>query len=191
MIGFAFSVIMGAKRLASVAFSFLRGLPPLALLSLALAMFAGVQTWRVSGVGKQRDVAAMQVRVMTTVLRETDRRIRDASQRATDAARANKTRVEARQETAREESDVRLETIRADYRARTDAYARRMRATQAAGRDAGGGNMPVTPDPAPSDNGPGDATIMVTRTDLEICTDNTARVEAAHDWAKGLNDGQN
>jgi len=56
---------------------------------------------------------------------------------------------------------------------------------------SGGADSAADDNGSASDNGPGSPAIVdaiaITESDLLICTDNTARLVAAHDWANSLN----
>lgn len=87
-----------------------------------------------------------------------------------------------------ERTDHAKDRLLADARARAADFARRNRLLQAAG---GASCRPAAPgqDDAPQDpDRPGDAAemVIVPRNDFDTLTENSIRLEAAHDWAKAL-----
>lgn len=110
---------------------------------------------------------------------------------ASDTARANalaaKTAQEQRDERNRENHDHAYRESLTDARRRTDAYARAHRVSGQATTDLGSSGGPDLPRPAfgaQEPDGAGDATVMVaiSRADLDICTENSTRLQNAHDW---------
>lgn len=171
-------LIGGAGKLIQGLFAFLRTLPPAVLGLLAVALFAGVQTYRVDHISKQRDLAVMQVRRMTYVLNESRLRIERAGAKAKAAADA----TNAINETRREKANAALQSLADDYRARTDAYVRRMRFSTTNLRYPS--VLPLTPeDPKVPDSPDQTADIPISRVDLDILVENTARLKNAHEWA--------
>lgn len=108
-----------------------------------------------------------------------------AAQKAAEAkAIAAKLAQEAKDEQRRKDADNALKQDMLDDRRRTDAYASRMR--YKAPRSAPSGtDLPSTPEATSISDGPGDFAELVgiTRTDLDLCTVNSRRLQNAHDWA--------
>lgn len=109
-----------------------------------------------------------------------------ASEANEQAQREQVAKLEAKLTDAAKESANVESQIRVVYRDRTAAYADRMRAE--GGLRCGETRSPGQDQPAPVDNGTREEAILVSRTDLEILAENTARLEAAHRWAKTLLD---
>lgn len=110
-----------------------------------------------------------------------------AAQKEAEAnAIAAKLAQEAKDEQRRKDADNALKQDMADDRRRADAYANRMRC-QAPRSAPSGANLPSATEAPQVDNGPGDFAELVgiTRTDFNVCTVNSRRLQNAHDWAVG------
>ncbi len=84
------------------------------------------------------------------------------------------------------EKDREYDQALASARAAAADYVRRMR-SQAALRAAGRTDLPGHPAGPEVDNGHGaDAFVPVTLDDLDICAENSVRLQNAHDWAEAL-----
>lgn len=105
---------------------------------------------------------------------------------ATAKAIAAKLTTEATYRVKAEKTDAEYQTALARAQRASDAY--RMRAQIP--RGASSGTSTPTDDHGPgSPDRPGPSTelVAVTRDDFEIMVENSVRLEAAHDWAKTLN----
>lgn len=101
----------------------------------------------------------------------------EATRIATEAKRA----TEAKQEAARKEADDKLETARSDASRRLAEWMRR----QAVGGPQRRADLPGTTETAQVDHGAGSDAYVVGTADLEICTENTVRLQNARKWALG------
>ena len=114
--------------------------------------------------------------------------------RAGDAAR-----FEAAQTMANAQQQARIDALNQDYRRRRDEteqrtadLARDYRARVlriAAGTDHSGGGTGIAlpaAGPAPGTDRPGGDSLVLARTDALTCAENSARLQAAHEWATGL-----
>lgn len=148
----------------------------------ALAMFAGVQTWRVSSL--KGDVAACGAG------READRAaVALAQAEAHERAVAARMAAQERYQQQAEQSNARENELRADLRDIGERFIAANRVRPQAASGAGGGTVAPASD---SDSGvpagmPADA-VMVAASDVRACTDAVAYGIAAHDWAAGLNE---
>lgn len=134
-------------------------------------------------VKSQNTALRAQVKAEQSAHLATKSNFRAAMAQAVADASENKRRVEAAQETARKESDERLETIRADYRRRTDAYVARMRQRGPVARNPGSTNLPGTPEAPKVPDGPDqDAFVLVSRPDLDALVENTAKLIEARNY---------
>jgi len=102
-----------------------------------------------------------------------------AQAKAEAAWQAEITRVQTENRRLNDEADRKAESARADYAARVLQLP--TADSGLSGRDA----LPGAGSP-PRRDGPGDDSILLARADAMICADNTARLQAAHDWALGL-----
>ena len=114
--------------------------------------------------------------------------MRAASDANAKAQLAQKAAYEANSRKQAHDADQHLAALAGDYDARLAAYIRadRVRRGQASVSPAGG----PTEDHGTqgSDRSGGTSQLVeVTPDDLRICTTNTARLKAVHDWAAGLN----
>ena len=146
----------------------------------ALALIAGlcVQNRLLSG---QRDVA------------------RAAMMQARTSHEADLARIRAAQALLNARHLADIDAMKTDYRRRQDDtdrqpdslraayYNRVLRIAPARADQAGGGTiaMPGAVPAQSTDRSGGDA-ILLARSDALICATNTARLQTAHDWAKGL-----
>lgn len=141
--------------------------------------------------------ALLLVLVVTALLLHTARSERDA---AIAGRKADRAAYVAAQETARSNAlaaaakkdaenvrkanaaDARYADLIAQYRANSLHYSAAQSAT-------GHANLPATGQTAESANGPGglaivpQGNVLIPQADVLICADNTARLQAAHEWA--------
>jgi hypothetical protein len=106
----------------------------------------------------------------------------EAQLEATRASLLAKQTKEAEQEAARKEANNALETARRNAHAQLSDWMRR----QTVARYSGRADLPATAGATVVDNGPDRAAFMVETQDLNICTDNTTRLQNAQEWAKLL-----
>ena len=146
----------------------------------ALIMMAGLAAALALTRGRLAD-ARTELR-MEKALHETDIANFKAAQASADAIwQTEVTRIQTENRRLNDEADRRADAGRADYAARV------MR-LPAAAADAGLSGDTALPGAgsAPSLDGPGGDSILLARADALICADNTARLQAAHEWALGL-----
>lgn len=96
--------------------------------------------------------------------------------------------TEARYRAKAEKTDVEYrETLQGALRA-ADRYAAANRVPAHCARSPGTALAPAEGDDPPRDNGPGETAelVAITREDFDALTENTIRLQAAHDWATGL-----
>lgn len=166
----------------------------------ALVAFAA-WAWRADSLRGQHLIALRQCRAEAAQQAETFQR---ALRSATDLANAARIRKEAEYDAARDASDDALADLRERYRAlllrkaATDrspaASADLPRPARAARGTDGAGADPLLPDRHPT----GDATgsdaplpvnsMVIGMEDAFICADNSARLQAARQWAEKLRD---
>lgn len=121
-------------------------------------------------------------------LRRADREAyANAQAQAALIAQAALRSAETRSKEKAVEADVRHETALADARRRASAYIDRMR-LQAAARPSSAAIASAQGGGAQSAGRTGAASDMVaiSAADIDVCTINTARLEAAREWALGL-----
>ena len=108
-----------------------------------------------------------------------------AQREATAKAIAARKAEEARHIQRAERIDREADTLKADYRARTDGYVSRMRcpSNQASGTVATSPNQDTG---SADSSGGAPELVAVIADDLRICADNTGRLEKAREWALGL-----
>lgn len=162
-------------------FVFLRHYWPQAIAVLAFALlgiFAMVQTFR-----HQSAVAELETERLG---RASDRKdYQRAQAEATANALSDKMKKEAEYAAKADEADARYTDLSGQYRAAVLRY-------QAAQRAAGGTDLPRAPDATQGADEPGGGAvipagdILIPQADALICAENTARLQAAHDWALSL-----
>lgn len=88
-------------------------------------------------------------------------------------------RVQTENRRKNDEADRRVDAARTDYAARVMRLPTAPRADPglSSSREVPGAGVPARAD------GPGGDTVLLARSDAMICATNTARLEAAHDWA--------
>lgn len=146
-------------------------------------------TWRIDGLRGQHLAALARCRAQAAQQAEA---FAHARQSAADLANAAKTRKEAEYAAARDASDDALADLRGRYRALL------LRAAAADRHPAAGADLPR---PADSARGPDGTradpllpqgedgrTMVIDISDSLICADNTARLQAARQWAGTLPD---
>ncbi len=111
-----------------------------------------------------------------------------AQEQAERTALAARAAYQAQLKEQAHEADLDLAAARRAGDARLAAYAAAHRLRPDRAGDAGQAAAAAHDSGAPGDQRPGAAPDMVavSLADLRICTDNTLRLEAAHEWAKGL-----
>lgn len=151
-------------------------------LALVLLLALGVQTARLNIRTGQRDDYKLANETMKKAY---------AAAEATASAKAiaAKLGAEAGYRVKAEKTDAEYQTALARAQRASDAYAERMRA-QVAGSAPRGATAPADGRGPTSPDGPGaDAELVaVTRDDFDILVENSVRLEAAHNWAKTLNE---
>ena len=166
----------------------------LALIALAFAIvlaLLGVQTTRLEGMKLWPiHIEGWKPRALRD---EADLdRIKQAQAAAAVAAKQAKLAQEALYNQLAEKADEKLEAARRDAMADAERYiaAHRVR-SQAAGGSTGRTATAAEDRSTASGNSAGSAPILdevtVSADDIRICTSNTSRLEAVHDWAVGLN----
>lgn len=132
-------------------------------------------------------VKARQVEHLTQTIAQ----FRDAQAKATQAAQDALHKQEAAYQAKAKEADDEYRTSLADARARADAY---IRSHSVVGlRADGAGAARATPAAAEGDtsgspdrSSPAPDMVVVSAGDIQVCTINTQRLQAAHDWAVTL-----
>lgn len=121
-------------------------------------------------------------------LAERSRAYVEAQRQAAIKAEGWRVATEAKYRTEAERADNEYQVALTDAlrRARLYAAANRVR-SEAVGSASIGTIARATGDSAGSADGPGQEAVVVASEDVEICTINTARLEAAREWARGLN----
>jgi hypothetical protein len=179
-IGGGAAALIFVPGLLQTVLAFARNLSPLALAIAALTLLAGIQSWRVASWQKQ--TRAEQAAHVATKANFRNA-MADAVRRAIDAKRA----TEARYAELKKDADNDLDTLADTYRARTNAYVARMRTAQAAASHSRRTDLPVVPanpqKPIRSDQ---DTFVLIPRQDLDILTENQARLVNAQAWVSGL-----
>lgn len=109
---------------------------------------------------------------------------------AQDAAKAQaiaaKMAAEARYRVEAERADNEYQTALARAQRASDAYAARMRPQTTSGASGPASPAPPGDSPQSPDRSRQDA-VLVGRDDFDILVENSVRLEAAHNWAKTLN----
>lgn len=105
---------------------------------------------------------------------------RDAQVRAAADWRAEVAGIQRTNRRLNDAADRKADITRAAYAARV----LRLPPAPADSGSSGGGSLPIAELSARTDRS-GGAAILLDRTDALICATNTARLEAAHDWAAG------
>lgn len=149
------------------------------LIGLALLLAAlGIQQLRVTGL--QSSLSAERSG------RLADRKEYERAQlEATAKAFAAKIKKEAEYEAEREKADTAAADLGKQYRSAVLRY-------QAAQRAGSGANLPQPAEAAARPDGPDRSSVlpvgqlMIPQADALICADNTAKLEAARDWALSL-----
>ena len=180
MIGLVLRVLGWARAALQAAFALVLRYPMQAALIASVAL-AGWQTWQLATCKQSLQVARAEH--AATVARYTE-----AQRNAAIKARAAREATEARYATHAKETDLAHETEleRALAAARRYAATNRVRA-EAVGSASIGATASATGDSAGSADGPGQEAVVVTGSDVEICTINTVRLESVRAWALGLN----
>ena len=144
----------------------------------ALALLLIVQTFRLQSI-----YAALEAERLG---RTNDRNeYRRAQAEATAVALTAKLKKEAEYAARADEADTRYADLSGRYRAAVMRY-------QAARRAGGGTDLPGTTEAATGVDGAGSGagipvgTILIPQDDALICAENTARLQAAHEWAASL-----
>lgn len=152
----------------------------IAIVPLILAL--GVQTARIEGFlwfdGFKERLALREAQIA---------KMEQASADNLAAAMAQVKETEAKARNEAELANAKLETLEADYRSRLAAYSGRMRLDKVCRGTAptpGENPAPESPDRPGSETG----MVAIRQDDLELLVENTARLEAAHQWANGLVD---
>jgi hypothetical protein len=159
----------------------------IAAAALAVVLFVGfaTQTIRIEGLRLWPLHVEGFKQALATVRLDLDA-IKRAQELAGLKAAQAKAQAEADYREKAERTDAIYESRLADANARADAYARRMRVEAPAGA-RGGPAAAATRDAAEGTDGPGaDAYVAVSRPDFDLLTANTLRLQAAHEWACGL-----
>lgn len=157
---------------------FARLAPPAALAAL-LAM--GLLTGRIVLLTGQRDAARAQLGE-ARALHETDlARLRAAQALARAGQLAEIAALKDDLRRRKDETDRRSDRLHADYR----DHVLRIAPAGAGADPAGAAAMPGAGAAGGADRSGAD-TLLLARDDALICAQNTARLQAAHDWALGL-----
>ncbi len=123
--------------------------------------------------------SARQALTAERALRAADAAAFEAAQARADASwRAEVARIQNRNRRLNDDADRKVDAARADYATRV----LRLPPAPADPGPSGGGALPGAELPARADRS-GGAPILLDRADALICAANTARLEAAHEWA--------
>lgn len=176
MIGLILSALWGRLRAILAPVGQWAAKCPLCAVCLALAILAGVQTWRVRTIEQKLIVARAQIA---------------AGQANVANLRAQKAAIEAKQAAHTQRIDHATQPARKAALAGADAYARNNRVqcpTQVAASGQPSGNLPgPAPDPERAENpAPAPDMVAISRADLDACTLNSADLGLAYAWAQGL-----
>lgn len=106
-----------------------------------------------------------------------------AQRAALDIANASKARKEAENEAARQQADARYDDLGSKYRALVLRKAAADRSAASRARLPGASETAQGPDRPGEDTGVPLGTFVISETDALICAENTARLEAAREWA--------
>lgn len=147
------------------------------MLAIALALSLAWGAIERSGKHKAQRVLASTVTAWKAAERE-----------ATAAQIAANSAQQARWAQQAKETDNDYQKARIDADSRSERFIAANRVRRDCPRSASSGDTVQSPDPAPSANGPGEGAFLVTIApdDVRICTENTTRLQAGHDWALGL-----
>jgi len=100
------------------------------------------------------------------------------------AAQIAQVKAQEAKSAAQAKDNAHVETeIRTVYRDRGNANAERMRFDKVCRSPA---SSPGQDSPAPVDHGPGPDAVLLERRDYDLLIDNTARLEAVHQWGEAL-----
>ena len=143
----------------------------------------GLSVWLWHGKGQaihQRDAARAETKAL-------EKRYNEAQTAAKEKAIKARAAAEAHYKEIADEADRQAEVAYADGRSVAQRYidSHRVRACPASGA-AGGTAAPAQGDSPQSNNRPGPDAVVVTEDDVNICTSNSLRLQAAHDWAVKL-----
>lgn len=152
----------------------------LAICAALLAALA-IQTVRIEGflfiTGYKQENAVLRI--------DLDR-LKQAQIVAKQKAEAEKLRIEAEYKAKAERTDNAYQAKLASANARIADYARRMRVEAPGGASGGTNTAPENNTAEGADRSGEDAFVAVSRADFDILNENTLRLQAAHEWAVGL-----
>lgn len=168
---FLLFLLGGARKLLTGLWAWLKDLTGWQLACIALALFAGVQTYRTHTIAKERDTALASVAKLI-----------DASERAGVAATNAKHAEETRTLNIAKDADNALDTARDDAARQLAAYVRLHRNPASPPRNS---DLPGPASAPEVDNGTG-GTATVDESVLAVCTRNTVRLNNAHGWGAAL-----
>lgn len=140
----------------------------------------GFKFWPIHIVGFKEEVFTLRL--------DLDK-IKGAQELAAKMAREKREELEREYREKAERTDYEYQAKLAHARARSDAYARRMRIA-AAGRASSGAGAASEGNATEGFDGPSETSFMVavSRDDFDILTENTVRLVCAREWALALNE---